>query len=135
VCSQDLFPTLCNITGAPLPRDRILDGIDIVPLLRGGKSLPRTTLYWHFPHYWWGGRLTPYSVIREGDWKLIRHYEDQRCELFNIREDISEQIDLVVRFPDKARTLQNHLDRWLQNLQAKLPKPNPDYRGEKNPIA
>ncbi|MFA9452422.1 MAG: sulfatase [Candidatus Aminicenantaceae bacterium] len=132
VCSQDLFPTLLGIAGAPLPRERILDGMDIAPLLRGQHSLPRTALFWHFPHYWWGGRLTPYSVIREGDWKLIRHYEGQRLELFNIRADIGEKTDLAARFPDRVRSLQKQLDLWLQDVGAELPKLNPDYRPEKN---
>jgi len=135
VCSQDLFPTLCRAAGAPMPRNRIMDGLDIMPLLRGRTSLPRTTLCWHFPHYWWGGRLTPYSVIREGDWKLIRHYEKQRYELFNIREDIGENTDLAARYPDRVRSLQIRLDHWLQGVGAKLPKPNPGYRGEINSIA
>jgi arylsulfatase A-like enzyme len=133
VCSQDLFPTLCRIAGAPLPHDRTLDGMDIRSLLRGEGSLPRSTLCWHFPHYWWGGRLTPYSVIREGDWKLIRHYEDGRLELFNLREDLGENTDLAPRFPDRVRSLQLRLDHWLQDVGAKLPKPNPEYRPEKEP--
>ncbi len=133
VSSQDLFPTLCGIAGARIQEDRVLDGMNIMPLLRGGDSLPRNSLYWHFPHYWWGGRLTPYSVIREGDWKLIRHYEDGRLELFNIMEDIGEKTDLADRFPERVRSLQTRLDSWLQGVGAKLPQPNPDYRPEKNP--
>jgi arylsulfatase A len=129
VCSQDIFPTLCEAAGAPLPKERILDGKNIMPLLRGGTSLERSTLCWHFPHYWWGGRLTPYSVIREEDWKLIRHYEDRRCELFNIRQDIGELNDLAAQNPDRVRHLENCLDDWLQSVGAKLPKPNPDYVG------
>lgn len=129
VCSQDLFPTLCEAARAPLPEGRTLDGENIMALLQGGSTLSRDTLYWHFPHYWWGGRLTPYSVIREGDWKLIRHYEGPRSELFNLREDIGERNDLAAQHPERTRRLQNRLDAWLRSVAAKLPTPNPDYIG------
>ena len=41
-------------------------------------TLPRRGLFWHYPHYWNGGKVSPYSVARVGDWKLIRFYETGR---------------------------------------------------------
>jgi arylsulfatase A-like enzyme len=130
VSSQDLLPTLCEATGADPPRERAIDGLSLMPLLQGSGSIPRETLFWHFPHYWWGGRLTPYSIIREGDWKLIRHYEDGRRELFRIEEDIGEQNDLSAEMPDRVRDLDAKLSSWLRSVGAKLPKPNPEYTAQ-----
>ena len=130
VISQDLLPTLCEVSGALVPRDRAIDGLSLMPLLDGSGALGRDTLYWHFPHYWWGGRLTPYSVIRQGDWKLIHQYEDGRRELFHLGTDISEKIDLAAREPDKVKELDAALTAWLQSVKAKLPKVNPDFKRE-----
>ena len=40
-------------------------------------------------------RAVPSSVIRKGDYKLIQYYEYDNYQLFNVREDISENNDLA----------------------------------------
>jgi arylsulfatase A len=124
ICSIDLLPTIAAATGAKLP-GRVLDGVDLTPLLRGTGGLKRKTLYWHFPHYWWGTRIKPYSIIRDGDWKLIRNYEDARLELFDLAADLGEKTDLAAKMPKKAAELNAKLTAWLKDVGAKLPKPNP----------
>jgi len=128
VCSIDFFPTLLELASVELPRDRTIDGMSIVPLLRGARRLERDTLFWHYPHY---HRSPPYSIVRQGDWKLIRFYEDDRRELYNLAEDLSEEHDLAARMPEKVRQLDRLLSRWLAEVGAKLPKPNPHYRAPK----
>ena len=123
----DLAPTVCEAVGARLPEDRIIDGVSLMPLLRRAGSIPSRPFFWHFPHYWWGTNVRPYSVVRDGDWKLIRHYETGKEELYNLAEDLSERHDLAPRRPDLVRRLGGELDKWLRNVGAKLPKPNPDY--------
>jgi len=43
----DLLPTLCALTGATLPRDRVLDGYDLAPVLRGEGRSPRQDVYYY----------------------------------------------------------------------------------------
>jgi arylsulfatase A len=126
VCTIDLLPTICAVTGATLPPDRTIDGVSLQPLLERTGSLARTTLYWHFPHYWAGGNLSPYSVVRHGDWKLIRWYEDGTEELYDLATDLGEQDDRAADRPDKTRELDALLDAWLAETGARLPRPNPD---------
>ena len=125
VISVDYFPTICEATGVPLPTDRPIDGKSLVPLLRNTGPLNRDDLYWHFPHY--RADVVPYSIIRAGDWKLIRRYEGKRYELFNLKDDPSEEHDLSEQFPDKVNELDTKLDAWLTETGAKLPRPNPVY--------
>ena len=129
VCSIDLLPTVAEAVGAKPPAATI-DGLSLMPLLRQTRSLKRKTLYWHFPHYWWGTRITPYSIIRDGDWKLIRHYEDGRRELYNLKDDLSEKTDLAAGMPAKVAELDTRLTAWLRSVGGKLPKPNPEYGRE-----
>lgn len=126
-CSIDLLPTICEAVGAPLPK-RTIDGVSLMPLLRATGRLKPRKLYWHFPHYWWGTRIKPYSIIRNGDWKLIRHHEDGRRELYNLARDLGETTDLAGKMPEKVAELDAKLSAWLKQVGAKLPKPNPEYK-------
>ncbi|OHB69451.1 MAG: hypothetical protein A2V70_02830 [Planctomycetes bacterium RBG_13_63_9] len=126
VSSIDYFPTVLQIAGVALPADRPIDGESLVPLLRQTGALKRQALYWHFPHY--RGELGPYSIIRHGDWKLIRRYDGQKRELYNLAADLGERNDLAREMPEKVRQLDAQLSEWLQSTGARLPRPNPDYR-------
>ncbi len=130
VASMDVLPTLCEAVGVSAPDDRVIDGESFLPTLAGEAQTVDRTLYWHFPQYWMGGRLRPYSIIRDGDWKLIRWYEDGRIELYNLGDDLSEAHDLVQTHPNMTRQLEAKLDQWLESVNAKMAKPNPSYEGD-----
>ena len=121
VVTQDWFPTLLELAGAPRNAGAGLDGVSIVPLLQGTGAVPNRDLFWHYPHYWNGGKVSPYSVVRSGDWKLIRFYETDREELYNLRADLSETNDLASREPERQRDLAARLDRWLRSVGAQMP--------------
>ena len=128
VCSIDFLPTFCAAAGVQTPAGRIIDGLSIMPLLKQKGSLDRDSLYWHYPHYWWGINVRPYSIVRSGDWKLIRYYETNKHELYNLAEDLSEKNDLAEQMPGKVKELQSKLDAWLKETGAKLSRPNPDHK-------
>ncbi|MCP4263510.1 MAG: sulfatase [Planctomycetes bacterium] len=127
VTSVDYFPTICQAAGVPLPNDRDIDGVSLLGHLKsnGILELNRHALYWHFPHY--RGKVVPYSIIREGNWKLIKRYEGRPFELFDLKSDLSEKNDLSTILPSKTRQFDAKLRRWLKLTGAKLPKSNPDY--------
>ena len=127
IISMDLFTTLCAAAGAPLPGGTALDGEDLMPLLRRQGVVSRETLYWHYPHYR-NKEQGPYSVIRKGNWKLIRWYDTTNLELYNLAEDPSETRDVAASEPDKTAALNQQLLAWLAECHARLPKPNPDYK-------
>jgi arylsulfatase A-like enzyme len=60
--TMDLFPTFAKLAGAELSALPRLDGIDLMPLLEGGKPGTGRTLHWLFGDTW---------AVREGPWKLI----------------------------------------------------------------
>ena len=126
VMSIDLLPTIAEAVGVDLP-DRTIDGRSLVNHMTssGKKSLDRGNLIWHFPHY--RHAPGPYSIIRQGDWKLIKWYEGQK-ELYNLAKDLGEQNNLAEKMPDKLAQLEKQLMAELENQNAKLPRPNPDYQ-------
>jgi len=131
VISIDFLPTVCEATGASLPSARAIDGESLIPLLTDRGSLERESLFWHFPHYR-PREIVPYSIVRAGDWKLIKRYEGKRFELFNLKRDIGEQRDLSESMPEKVNELDAKLTGWLDKTGAKLPRRNPDYQARKN---
>ena len=126
VVLTDLVPTLLEAAGIdPAKAIGPLDGIGILKLLRG-ESLPARTLYWHFPNYTnQGGR--PAGAIREGDWKLIEHFEDGSVELFNLAQDSGETKNLASAEPARADELRRKLQAWRASVGARMPTPNPEF--------
>lgn len=120
VCSIDLFPTFLEIAGVPLRKDHVIDGVSLMPVLTQTAPLKRDALYWHFPHYRYE-EVTPYSIVRSGDWKLIRYYEDGRRELFNLADDLGETRDLADAMPEKVEQLDQQITTWLTAVGARLP--------------
>ena len=79
---MDLFVTILKQTGASVPNDRVLDGIDLSPLFTG-KPLPDDrSFYWALPTRWYKD-----YVFRRGDWKLILDRDHNPIELYNLKED------------------------------------------------
>ncbi|MEK3885037.1 sulfatase [Paenibacillus sp. PL2-23] len=127
VTSPDFYPTLLEIAGLPLLPEQHSDGISFVPLLKGQDSLEREAIYWHYPHYGNQGG-TPGSSIRMGNDKLIEFFEDGRVELYNLLADLGEEHDIAKERPDLAEKLQKKLSQWREQVEAKIPVPNPEYR-------
>lgn len=126
VISPDFFPTLLDVAGGDAAASRTaLDGVSLVPLLQGRSGWTRSELFWHYPHYWNGDNVSPYSVARVGDWKLIRFYENNREELYHLGDDPSEQHDLasVAEHGGKRRELAVRLGDWLKEVNAQMPVP------------
>jgi len=126
VIGADFFPTLLAMAGVRGPQSHTVDGESLVPLLRQSGTLARDTLYWHYPHYHPGG-ATPYGAIREGAFRLVEFYEDNRVELYDLSDDIGETKDLAASRPEKAAALRKRLAEWRTRVGAQMPTPNPDH--------
>ncbi len=121
----DWYPTLLELAGVAVPKEQTVDGLSLVPVLKGG-ALPERPLFWHYPHYGnQGGE--PSSIIMEGDWKLIYYHEDGRYELYNIRADVGEQQDLFAAQPQRSEALQARLQAWLRATSARFPTKDPQF--------
>ncbi|MCP4196546.1 MAG: sulfatase-like hydrolase/transferase, partial [Proteobacteria bacterium] len=130
VISTDFYPTILAMAGlAPRPEQH-LDGKNIVPLLKQDENIGRDALFWHYPNYIGAGHpggARPCSVIRRGDWKLIESFEYNRLELYNLKDDLSEQEDLASSMPKKTQELHRMLKQWRAEAKVQMPKRNPDY--------
>ena len=139
----DIYPTLCEMIGAKLPANQTLDGINLVPILKGAESIVDRPVFWHFPAYLQAGnyvsdeprdpifRTRPCSIVRHGNWKLHHYYEDGGLELYDLSKDIGEKQNLASINPEKAQELYSILQQWCEELNAPIPsEPNPDFNSE-----
>jgi arylsulfatase A-like enzyme len=102
VAHIDVFATAVAAAGAPLPADRVIDGVNLIPYARGeAQGAPHDALYWRSGHY---------RSLRAGDWKLQVSERPQRSWLFDLAVDPTEQRDLSAENPAKLRELRAALD-------------------------
>ncbi|MBN2452407.1 MAG: sulfatase [Lentisphaeria bacterium] len=150
VINVDLYPTFLELAGQPPPADKVLDGVSLVPLLRGAPTLGREAIFWHFPGYLNGPvprgrdpvfRTRPVSVVRKGDWKLHLYHEEWQLdggrdalagsnavELYNLADDIGERTNLAASHAAKRNELLDVLLAWIAAARAPMPtERNPEY--------
>ncbi len=120
VISMDLSATILDAAGAKLMANESLDGTTLRPLLQG-QSLNREALYFHYPHYAWHKSNRPGGAIRSGKFKLIRRYDDNSVELYDLSNDIGEKQNLAGKMPGLAETLDGKLGEWLKQTGAQMP--------------
>jgi len=129
VTSTDFYPTMLEMAGMPLQQNQHLDGISLMSLLDQSGTPERDAIYWHYPHYGNQGS-SPGAAIRSGDWKLIEYFEDNRAELYNIKNDIGERNNLADSNTEKVHELKEKLHKWQQEVDAKFPAQNPAFSAD-----
>jgi arylsulfatase A-like enzyme len=140
VTNLDFFPTFAELAGAKISSSKVLDGQSLIPLLKGSGRFEERPLFWHFPIYLESYlkegdptqdplfRTRPGSAVRLGDYKLIRYYENNDLELYNLADDVSESKNLATSEPEKLTELLKILDDWREKTGAPVPsKQNPEY--------
>ena len=128
--STDFYPTLLECAGLPLLPEQHKDGVSIAPLLLGKpleKPFSRGAIYWHYPHYGNQGG-TPGCSVRKGKYKLIRFFEDDRLELYDLENDLSERDELALAMPDITTEMNSLLTDWLNDVSAIIPDHNPEWK-------
>ena len=124
VIYTDFTPTLLSLCG--VKTDQRFDGTDISTVLRGGAGGQRT-FFWHFPHYTNQGSR-PGGAVREGNWKLVEHYDADQVELYDLSSDIGEEHDLASKHPERVAELRAKLKAWRKEIGAQENTPNPDFQ-------
>lgn len=123
---EDLYPTILDMAGVKDYKvPQTIDGMDIVPLLKGktDRALADRSIVWNFPNIWGGSGpgINLRCAIRHGEWKLIYNYQTEKKELYNIAEDIGENNDLSAANPSKVKELSAMLGKRLREMKAQRP--------------
>lgn len=128
VTSVDFYPTILEMTGTlgEKQHNGTADGVSLTPLLKQTGKAGRDAIFWHYPHYNVFPQ-EPYGAVRQGDFKLIEFYEDERVELYDLKNDPSETTNLAGRMPDRVATLRTKLAAWRKSVGAQMPLSNPGH--------
>jgi arylsulfatase A-like enzyme len=110
VIALDVWATVVSAAGATPPSDRRIDGVDLMPYLRGRKTgSPHHRLFWRT-----GGGLA--YAVRQGDDKLVKEKGSETPALFDLLRDPGETRDLAARRPDLVRRLLRAYEGWNAEL-------------------
>ena len=110
----DLYPTICVAAGIPLPEDRAIDGVDLLPLVRGGSTgvtKGRDALFW---------RTLYNKAVRSGQWKLVVNGHSSTIRLYDVEADPAEGKDLAASRPDVVSDLLVRLKDWETQMSEPL---------------
>lgn len=122
IVSTDCFPTLLEVAGLEQQPGAICDGMSLMPLWKQTAGFERDAIYFHYPNYAFHKRNRLASAIRSGDFKLIRRYDENSLELYDLKNDIGERKNLASSRPKLAKQLNDRLGEWLVDVEAALPQ-------------
>jgi arylsulfatase A-like enzyme len=120
----DLFPTIAELVELDVPEEHVVDGSSLKPLFASSEYRVKDRGFlMHFPHA--PHRSNYFTVYRQGDWKLIYHYQPEKdqstMQLFDLRKDPYEQNDLVGVEPNMADELRRGMWKKLLSEGALFP--------------
>ncbi len=121
VMTADILPTTCGVAGVQAPRDRVIDGRDVLPVAAKRAKSP------HGDVFWANGRQL---AVRRGDWKLVingitygRSPEeklpltgDDALFLSNLKDDPGETKNLRHLHPELVDELSSLAHRWRKEV-------------------
>lgn len=127
--SLDILPTLCELTGAPLPVKKI-DGISVMPVLRGEimPELDERPFFYHSDNN--------VLAVRQGKWKYIDEHEawwildtpgqdgvngkyrkeNISASLFDMDNDFAESNNLLSQYPEQAKRMKTLLNEFKKQI-------------------
>jgi uncharacterized sulfatase len=123
----DLFPTLLELAGLPLPPDRVIDGQSLVHRLEGREGEPRGPIYFH--------QIGHLRAVRDGRFKYHDRHRlpygnppDFRITfsvrrgpwLFDLSSDPDESYDVSARHPEILARMQQLLEDRRRELERDL---------------
>ena len=111
--TMDLTATILAAAGVPVPQS--MDGINLLPILKGEQPAVERTFGWRVDR-----SRRKMKALRHGDWKYVQ--DDLVEMLFNLRDDIGERHNLYYERLDKVKELKAKLAEWEADVD-KVPPP------------
>lgn len=118
VIGSDMFPTMLAVAGVEPPTDKVLDGVNVLPLLDGSAARvdrPQP-LFWRL-------HMAPNAKIamRVDGWKILANAELSEFELYDINSDPQETTDLKEKETEKFAVMKAQLIKHNAAIDAEGP--------------
>ena len=128
--SNDIYPTVLEMMGLSSRPYQHVDGVSLVPVIKGSGKVRRDALFWHYPHYNRHPQSAPVSIVRQGKWKLIEFLERSEFELYDLEKDLGEKVNRAADYPNLVSELNTRLQEWKKEVGAQAMESNPQYTGK-----
>lgn len=112
--TMDLTTTILAATSTKPPPRRMLDGMNLLPILKGGKPEVERTLFWRISR-----DERKQKAVRKGNWKYIR--DGDRELLFDLKTDVGERQELYYQHQEVASELRVLLEQWEKEMDRTPP--------------
>jgi arylsulfatase A-like enzyme len=109
--TMDLTASILGVTGAPVPAEAQLEGVNLFPVWEGRAPELERTLFWRA-----GNGPGKRTAVRRGDWKVV--VDGIHTYVFNLRTDLSERNDLARVRQDVAQQLRPLITEWEAMVDA-----------------
>ena len=120
----DYLPTIADIVDYQLPDERPIDGVNLLPIIRGEVAQRPTDLFFAYRRLF--GGIDGQGLIR-GDWKVLREAKkNPRVRLYNLASDPYEQKDLAKKYPDRLKAMEDAMQ--ADDESCALSRDGADYR-------
>ena len=117
VIGSDIFATVLEVAGVPLPTDRTIDGVSLVPAFAGKPVERAVPLFWRTHVSSADSRV----ALRVGDWKLVGNDTMDQFQLFEIQKDWREENDLASARPEKLAEMKKTMFEVWKGIEAEGP--------------
>jgi arylsulfatase A-like enzyme len=109
--TMDVFTTVLALASAPVPADRVIDGMDITPVLMGTGPSPRTTMFYYRGTQLYAARKGPFKAhfITRGSYGNDKPAPHDPPLLFNLDHDPSEKFDVAKNHPDVVEDIRKQV--------------------------
>jgi arylsulfatase A len=114
--TMDLTASILAVTGAGIPAEAKLEGVDLFPVWEGRAPELERTLFWRS-----GSGAGKQTAVRRGDWKMI--VDGTHTYVFDLRTDLGERNDLARWRQDVAQALHPLLVDWEASVDAEAAAP------------
>ena len=117
VIGSDVFAPALDIPGLPLPTDRTIDGVSMIPAL-SGKPVERNV-----PMFWRTHVSGPNErvAMRIGDWKIVGDETLTKFQLYEVQQDWQEKNDLAGKMPEKTMEMKTKLLELWADIKTEGP--------------
>ena len=128
VVNYDFLPTFVDWAGGDPEALKDIDGVSLKAYMEGKKpdeAFLSRYLYFHYPHY---RESVPHSAIVSGSYKVMHFYERPDMPmLFDLSKDPGEVSNMAKQNPETHKRLFEQMMSYLNAVDARFPKKNPDY--------
>ena len=107
--SMDWTATILAAAETTGAKDYPLDGISLLPLMKGASPVHDRTFFW---------RIYDQDAVRKGNWKYFRNGTQRR--LFDLSFDSHEQADFSRSKPEMLKQLASEFEQWNQQMLPRI---------------